>query len=254
MQAALTAAERGHEVILCEKEDRLGGVLNCERKVPFKEKLTAYLDRQARKIGRAAIEVRLGTKVDAACAKLLRPDAIIVAAGAVPLVPPIPGVDGPNVRSAVNVYYRPEEAGKRVVIIGAGLVGLELAIHLGDAGREVKVIEMEGEISDGGNTIHAIAVNQQLRRLGVPVLFSTKAVEINAEGLVCEDAAGSRGILPADTVIYAAGQRPLWEVAHELKFQAPHVEIIGDCRAPRVIADATREAYYVARDIGAIEY
>jgi NADPH-dependent 2,4-dienoyl-CoA reductase/sulfur reductase-like enzyme len=252
MQAALTAAERGHEVILCEKGDRLGGVLNCERNVPFKDKLTAYLDRQARKIGRAAIDVRLGTTVDSAYAGRLGPDAIIVAAGAVPIVPPIPGIEGQNVKGAIDAYYRPGDVGKKAVIIGAGLVGLELAIHLGGEGRDVTVIEMENEINDGGNTIHAIAVNQQLRLLGVPVLFSVKAVEINAEGLTGEETGtGARRFFPADTVIYAAGQRPLWEVPRDLKFQASQVAIIGDCRAPRVIADATREAYYAARDVGA---
>jgi 2,4-dienoyl-CoA reductase-like NADH-dependent reductase (Old Yellow Enzyme family)/thioredoxin reductase len=251
MQAALTAAERGHEVILCEKEDRLGGVLNCERGVPFKARLAGYLDRQARKVGRAAIDLRLGVEVGADYAEALRPDAIIVAAGASSVVPPIPGIDGPNVRGAIEVYQNPEIAGGRVVIIGAGLVGLELAIHLGGEGRDVTVVEMADETNDGGNTIHAIAVNQQLRLLGIPVELSTRAVEIGAEGLVGESAAGGRRLFPADTVIYAAGRRPLWELARELRFCAPQVEFVGDCRAPRVIADATREAYWVARDIGA---
>jgi NADPH-dependent 2,4-dienoyl-CoA reductase/sulfur reductase-like enzyme len=250
MQAALTACERGHEVILCEKSDRLGGVLNCERSVPFKDKLTAYLDRQARKVGRANIDVRLHTEVTPAYAEELRPGALVIAAGAVPVIPPVPGIDRPNVKGAAAIYADPELAGKKVVIIGGGLVGLELAIHLGDMGRDVAVIEMLDEISDSGNTIHAIAVHSQLERLHIPVALSTKAVEINETGLVSEGREG-RKLYPADTVIYASGQRPLWETVQALKFCAPEIHIIGDCRAPRVIAEATREAYYAARDIGA---
>lgn len=117
MQAALTAAERGHEVILCEKGPRLGGVLLCEEKIPFKAKLAEYLERQALRISRAPIEVRLQTKVTPAYARAIGPDAIIAALGARPVCPPISGIDRENVICAEEIYYDPEKAGKRVVIM-----------------------------------------------------------------------------------------------------------------------------------------
>lgn len=249
MQAALTAAERGHKVILCEKSGRLGGALNCERGVPFKEPLMQYIDRQARKLSRAGVEVRLNTMVTPEYAQAIAPDAIIAAVGAVPVVPKIPGIDGKNVMGAEAAYENPEATGKNVVIIGGGLVGLELAIFLGDLGRKVTVVEMMDELCDGGNSIHAIAVGVQLERLGTQVLLSTRAVEINEKGLVAEGPDGKK-LFPADTVIYAVGQRPLWDEAEKFRTIAPEFQMIGDCRAPRIIADATREAYYVARDIG----
>jgi 2,4-dienoyl-CoA reductase-like NADH-dependent reductase (Old Yellow Enzyme family)/NADPH-dependent 2,4-dienoyl-CoA reductase/sulfur reductase-like enzyme len=254
MQAALTAAERGHKVILCEKSGRLGGVLNCERGVPFKDKLVAYLDRQARKVERAGIEVRLNTEVTPEYAAGLHPDAIVAAVGAVPVTPNIPGISGTNVKSAADVYADPACTGKNVVILGGGFVGLELAIHLGDLGRKVTVVEMLDALNDGGNTIHAIAVNTQLKRLGIRVVLSTKAIEINSSGLVGESSEGDtvagRRLFEADTVVYAAGQRPLWETAGALRGCAPEFYVIGDCRTPRIIADATKEAYWAARDIG----
>ncbi len=127
MQAALTAAERGHKVILCEKSDRLGGALNCERSVPFKEPLVQYLDRQARKVSRAGVEIRLNTEVTPEYAQIIAPDAIIAAVGAVPVVPKIPGIDGKNVMS-VSSLRKTRSNRENVVIIGGGLVGLELAI------------------------------------------------------------------------------------------------------------------------------
>ena len=249
MQAALTAAERGHKVILCEKSDRLGGVLNCERGVPFKKNLVGYLDRQAKLVGKAAIDVRLNTEVTPELARELRPDAIIAAVGAEPVKPPIPGIDGANVKSAAQVYDDPESVGKNVVILGGGLVGLELAIHLGDLGRKVTVVEMLDHLNDGGNLILLQAIDTQLKRLGTKICLNTKAVEVGAKGLVAEGPEG-KVTFDADTVVYAAGQRPLLEVVKALSDCAPTFSYLGDCRAPRVIADATREAYYMARDIG----
>jgi 2,4-dienoyl-CoA reductase-like NADH-dependent reductase (Old Yellow Enzyme family)/NADPH-dependent 2,4-dienoyl-CoA reductase/sulfur reductase-like enzyme len=251
MQAALTAAEQGHEVILCEKTDRLGGVLNMERGIPFKFRIAEYLDRQARKVARAKIDVRLNTEVTPALAKELNPDAILVCAGAEPVVPKIKGIKGANVLSAEQVAEDPTRVGKRVVVIGAGFVGLETAIWLAMRGHKVSVVEMRDK-AENGNTIHHVAVGVQLTKYGIPVVLSTKAKEITSEGLIAKGPDGKDKLYKADTVIYAAGQRPLWKVADALADAAPWVNVIGDARSPRVIADATREAYYAVRDIGAV--
>ena len=100
MQAAITAAERGHEVILCEKTDRLGGVLRCEEKVPFKKHLHEYLEYQARKVSEADIDVRMNTEVTPEYAESVGADVVIAALGAEESISPIPGIDGPNVISA----------------------------------------------------------------------------------------------------------------------------------------------------------
>ncbi|MDR3364214.1 MAG: NAD(P)/FAD-dependent oxidoreductase [Clostridiales Family XIII bacterium] len=250
MQAALTAADRGHDVILCEKTGRLGGVLNGERNIPFKFRVAEYLDRQARKVARAKIDVRLDTCATPELAKALRPDAILVCAGAAPVVPRIKGIKGANVLSAEQAALNPELVGKRAVVIGAGFVGLETAIWLAMLGRKATVVEMRGK-AENGNTVHHVAVSVQLEKYKIPVELSTKAVEITAEGLSAKGPDGKARLYKADTVIYAAGQRPLWDVADALKDAAPWVNVIGDARSPRVIADATREAYFAARDIGA---
>ena len=249
MQAALTAAKRGHHVTLCEQADRLGGVLNCERGIPFKKNLIAYLDRQALLLSKEAVDIRLNTPVTPDLARALRPDAILVAAGAEPVKPPIPGIDGENVRSAAQIYAAPTDAGQNIVILGGGLVGLELAIHLGDMGKTVTVVEMQPQLGLNGNVILGQAIETQLHRLGTTILLDTKAVEVTDSGLAVESGGETR-TLPADTVIYAAGMRPRTDTVRALMDCAPIVEFLGDCRMPRVVADATREAYFIARDLG----
>ncbi len=270
MQGALEAAERGHQVILCEKNDSLGGALLCEEKVPFKEKLHQYIELQKRLISREKnIEVRLNTTVTPALVEEIKPDAILACLGARPVKPAIPGIDGANVFGAEEVYKDPDKAGKNVVILGGGLVGMELAIFLSMQGRKCTIIEMQPDVNDGGNMLQGLAIWTQFQQYGIHVSTSTKAVEINDKGVLCEftgvkPAPGFRFGMPAltpdgeegtkfyeaDTVIYAVGQKPLREEAEAFRFQAPEYYQVGDCIVPKDIWTATSGAYYIARDIG----
>jgi len=280
MQAALTASERGHHVILCEKTERLGGALLCEEKVPFKRLLSAYLDYQARMISRAPIEVRLETPVTPDLARTIGADVLIAALGGQPCVPDIPGVHGHNVLKAEEAYYQPERTGEKVVVLGGGLVGIELAIYLSGLGRSVTIMEMMETLSDGGNPVHGLALINEIDRNKIEVATATKAVEIDMKGVIGEyvggaytlppsptvqaavlqsntfrralrsdSEEGSRNLFPADTVIYATGRRPLHEAADALRFCAPEFHQIGDCWLPRNVQQATRMAFAVARDV-----
>ena len=107
---AVTAAENGHEVILCEKSGELGGTILCERDVSFKEALHGYIEQQKRKIARLPIDLRLNTPVTHDYAAALKPDAVICAIGSDVAKPPIPGLDLPHVHSAVEVFNDPSLA------------------------------------------------------------------------------------------------------------------------------------------------
>jgi 2,4-dienoyl-CoA reductase-like NADH-dependent reductase (Old Yellow Enzyme family)/thioredoxin reductase len=250
MQAALTAHARGHRVILCEKSDRLGGVLLCEERVPFKDKLSAYLETQARFVAASGVDLRLCTEVTPALAREIAPDVIIAALGARPIVPRIPGIEGANVAGAEDVYRDPNLAGQRVVILGGGLVGVELGLFLAGLGRAVTVMEMLPALTDGGNVLHALALEIAMRERGVKTALSTKAAEITAQGVVGEGGDGERKLFEADTVVYAIGQRPLWDEAAALGACAPEFCQIGDCLTPKNIRAATQAAYFIASNIG----
>jgi 2,4-dienoyl-CoA reductase-like NADH-dependent reductase (Old Yellow Enzyme family)/NADPH-dependent 2,4-dienoyl-CoA reductase/sulfur reductase-like enzyme len=249
MQAALTAVERGHDVILCEKSGRLGGALLCEDGVPFKKHLAEYLELQAKRVHKAAIDVRLNTPVTPELAESLRPDVIIAAMGARPIVPRIKGIEGPNAFSAEDIYDAPEKAGKRVVILGGGLVGAELGIHLAYMGREITIVEMLPALNDGGNLLQGLSIGIEIRKLGIKVHLNTKALEITEKGVLTEGPDGQR-LFEADTVIYAVGQKPLREEADALRFCAPEFYQLGDCLTPKNITEATKAAWQTSRDIG----
>jgi 2,4-dienoyl-CoA reductase-like NADH-dependent reductase (Old Yellow Enzyme family)/NADPH-dependent 2,4-dienoyl-CoA reductase/sulfur reductase-like enzyme len=255
MQAALTAADRGHEVILCEKTGRLGGVLTCEADVSFKQKLRLYLEKQARLVSRAAIDVRLNTEVTPALLQALKPDTVIAALGARPVVPDIKGIHNDNVFGAEQIYINPDLAGRRVVILGGGLVGSELAVHLSELGREVTVIEMQEQLNYSGARLHGYVLDMKIREHGIKVLTGAEAVAANSGGVVVRTSREqTEKQLDADTVIYAVGMSPEREKADALHACALSLSCefhqIGDCLTPKNMLEANQAGYHIARDIG----
>jgi pyruvate/2-oxoglutarate dehydrogenase complex dihydrolipoamide dehydrogenase (E3) component len=249
MQAALTAAENGHEVILCEKSDHLGGGISCEKGVPFKLHVEEYLALQERLIRRAPIDLRLDTAVTADLVEALRPDVLIAALGARPVKPEIPGLEGAAVFPAEAVYRKPELAGPRTVIIGAGLVGTELAIYLSMLGREVEILEMAPQMNSEGNMLQGTIIMGQLRERNIPLRCKVRVTAITPEGALYEGPEGS-GLAKADTVVYAVGQKPLAEEAFALGRLVPDFRLVGDVLGPRNIMGAVKTAHTIARDIG----
>jgi len=270
MQAALTCADRGHTVVLAEKNSRLGGALLCEERVPFKEKLMQYIALQTRLIERhPKIKVLLNTEVTPELIKKIAPDIVLAALGARPIKPDIPGIDRANVFSAEEIYAQPEKAGRRVVIIGGGLVGMELAVYLGMLGRECTILEMMPELNDGGNNLQGLALSLEFKKYGTKISPATKVVEINEQGVIGEftgakpsenfrfglpnyypEAESGRKLFAADTVVYAVGQKPRWDEADSLRGYTKEFYQLGDCVAPRNIWHATNTAHFVARDLG----
>jgi len=272
MEAALTAEKYGHEVILCEKNERLGGALLCEEKIPFKHNLSVYLKRQAKKIENSSIQLKRNTVVTPELIETIQPDVIIAAMGARPIKPKIEGINDEYVAGAEEVYYHPEIVGKRAVIMGGGLVGLELGIFLAQNKHEVTIVEMapgtvatppeiEGTsnrmsglmgLPAGYPLVHGVALTEMLKTLpNMKICCSTKALRVLKEGLLVEGKEGQY-MIEADTIIYAIGQNPLHDEAMALAACAPEFYQIGDCVVPDNIYAATSTAYQIALDIGRI--
>ena len=251
MQAALDAAKAGHKVTLCEKGHELGGVLRCERDMPFKQKIHRYLDQQARLVAEAGVDIRLNTEVTPEYAKAFGADVIIASIGAKPVVPPIEGIDGKNVMVYEDAYRTPEKAGQKVVVLGGGNVGVELSIYLAMLGREVSIVEMLPELNDAGNMLHQIALDQQVAKYNIGLHLSTKALKITADGVIVKtEGEDAEKLLTADTVINACGQRPLWEETMALSTCAPEFYPLGDCVKQKNIYNATQAAANIVRNIG----
>jgi 2,4-dienoyl-CoA reductase-like NADH-dependent reductase (Old Yellow Enzyme family)/thioredoxin reductase len=250
MQAAITAADRGHKVILCEKSDRLGGVLLCEEKVPFKKHLADYMARQALLISRAAIDVRLNTEVTPEYARSLKPDVIVAALGSRPIKPHIDGIDGASVMSAEKAYANPDKVGDRVVIVGGGLAGIELAIYMSKLGRKATIIECQNKLTTD-ESLHTVALMTQVDQLKIDIRLSTKVTKITDAAVFAQGPDGDLEFA-ADTVVYATGQAPLADEAIALHDCADEYYPVGDCVAPQNIMNATHTAFVAAYDIGVI--
>ena len=249
MQAAISCAKRGHDVILCEKSGTLGGILNCEREVPFKRNLDRYIAHQIHEVKKLGIDVRMNTEVTPEYAAAQEADVLIAALGSRPLLLRLPGIDGENVYSAEYIYTHSDEAGDSTVILGGGLVGLELALFLALKGKKVTVIEMLDHVSDGGNFLHMEGLMIEIKKAGVDLHLSTRAEEITKEGVAAESANGKE-FFPGDSVIYAVGMRPNRDAAEALRFCAPEFYMIGDCITPRNITAATSTAFEISNSIG----
>lgn len=255
MQCALTAAERGHEVILCEKEDHLGGLLPVIEIEPFKGRIKLYREWLERQISKSAVEVRLNTEVTEALVAELRPDKLIAAVGADPINPPIKGIE-----NAINIvdYYKKgmPDVGDNIVIIGGGFAGVECGIGLGMKNKNAVVVEMSDAIASGPNTPYPGTGAMQIdslwlnaKKYHVDIRLNTKCVEVTEEGIICEERDGNQILLKADAVIAAGGMKPRSEVVDKLRENVIDFAWAGDCYAPGLIKTAVEQGFNAAMDI-----
>lgn len=154
LYAAYTAARRGHRVILMEKEGEVGGILKSEQAIPFKREMYELAHTYELLARKAGAEIRLNTEATPETVEAEKPDALIIAAGSRPLVPPIKGLDGDNVVIVNNYYREKDKVGDHVVVFGGGLAGCECAIHLGREGKKVEIVEMRPTLAPDANVRH----------------------------------------------------------------------------------------------------
>ena len=249
MMAAITAAERGHEVILADNESELGGTIRFSAHDPHKVQLYKYMKYLIRQVEKNGIEVYLNTTVDEAFIKEIAPESMIVAAGAAPVVPKIPGIDGENVIYATEAYYHPEKVGKNVVIIGGGQVGCEVGATLASEGHSVKVIEMTSDLASEDNRMHRGGLMWLWEQYDITAYTDTAVTEITPEGCKAKGPDGADVFFAADTVIYAVGLRPRQEVFLELRRYCDDTVSCGDCVKSGKIVDATTAGYNTAVDL-----
>ena len=248
LYAAYTAARRGHQVILCEKSDALGGILKSEQAIPFKKGMYDLGQTYALLAQRAGVEIRLNTEVTREYVENEQADALIIAVGSRPLVPPIPGLDGDNVVIVNNYYLEKDKVSDQVVVFGGGLAGCECAIHLGMEGKQVHLVEMRDELAPDANVRHRPLLLAEIAKY-VTVHTGYKGKQVTAEGIVCEDKDGKEHLVPGTTVICALGQRSRSDVTDSLREAAPYVAVIGDASRVSTITNAVYWGYHAALDI-----
>ena len=256
LEAALTAAERGHQVILIEKEQGIGGMMRCGSVPSFKKNIDRLVGYYQRELENSRIELRIGVEATAGYILQQSPQIVVLAVGGKPFIPPIPGVDGKHVHTAVRALQQPEVvAGKRVAVIGAGFVGCETALHFASKGKAVTVIDYMkfDDLLVEDHPVNRSMLIRNMRKAGVQFVTEAAVSEVLGDRVVIK--AGQDHLekeIAADVVILAAGFQPNREVEQallkELERSPREVELfrIGDCRECRKIYDAVNSGANLA--------
>lgn len=249
LQAALTAAKRGHEVILCEKNDEVGGILIGEQAIPFKYEMYQLGVTLGKLCNEAGVDIRLNTAVDKAYAEAIDADAVIIAVGSEPVMPPIKGLDSEQVVLINDYHHHKEKISDDVVVLGGGLAGCEVAIHFARENKKVRLVEMNSELSPDANVRHRPLLLAEIEKSGIEVFKNHKALEINSDGVWCQDKHGNELLIPGSSVVCALGQRSRRDIVDELWDSAPLVSQIGDCVKVSTITTAVYQGHHAAMDV-----
>ena len=243
LKAAATAAERGHDVTLCERSGKLGGFLSFTDYDDLKIDLWRLKEHLVYMAEKSGAKICLNTEVTPEYVKENGFDAVILAAGSLAAKPPIPGLDDPRVQHATVAYTQLDKLGHHVAVLGGGLIGCETALFLAKAGHEVTIVEMLDEIAPEANWMHKEGMMQAFAE--TPTLHVRAGLRVtgidDGKTVHAADADGGEHIIHADSVIYALGLRSNMAAYDSLIYSAPVVIPVGDCLRG-VKAKKTREA------------
>ena len=243
MECALTLSSCGHRVVLYER-DQLGGQFNLACLPPHKSSLHRLIDYYTAALAASPVSV---VHHEAGAAELIAAgyDGVILATGAVPAVPPIPGLTQYEWAEIVEEGHLPH--GERILVIGGGLIGLEVANGLVGAGNQVIIVEMLAEVARGMEAMEKALTLKSLSAHGVEIRLETRVSRIDA-GTVYLEGKGAGVITGIDRVVLAAGMRSYNPLEPQLRGKVP-VYVIGDARHVGKAQDAIRSAYELARTL-----
>ena len=247
MQAAITAAQRGHKVILAEKSDSLGGLLKFTDHDTLKSDLKRLKDYLIRQVARSGAELRLNTAVTPELVAEIGPDALLIAAGSTPVVFPLPGIE--TAQHATTAYTNLDALGQTVAVMGGGLVGCETALFLAETGRDVTIIEMQSEVAPDANWMHRVAMLQRFAETPkLHIRTGLRCTAVTPDGVETQDADGNTVLVPAESKIYAFGQRAV-PVTELMGLDVPVIRVIGDCHRVGKTNGAIFDGYHAAMDL-----
>jgi NADPH-dependent 2,4-dienoyl-CoA reductase/sulfur reductase-like enzyme len=250
MEAARVAAQRGHEVVLYERQNQLGGQLAVAAMPPYKHELALLNRYLIHQLEKSNVQVKVGVEVTPELVEKEKPDTVVLAAGAMPLIPEIPGINKCQKATAVDVLSGTVDVGEKVVVIGGELVGCETADFLSQKGKRVTVVRRGPEMASKMYPSNRYALLTRLKGKNVVLITGVKEYEaITQEGLVIIDSEGNRQTLDCDTIVFAAGAMSNDQMAKALEGKVGEISLAGDCVQPRRIVDAIHEGARLGREI-----
>jgi 2,4-dienoyl-CoA reductase-like NADH-dependent reductase (Old Yellow Enzyme family)/thioredoxin reductase len=249
MEASRVAALRGHKVTLWEKSSRLGGQLNYAAIPPYKngiEPLIKYFQTQMDKVG---VKVELGKAATANRVKKFKPQVAVVATGSIPIIPEACRKKSGNIMTALEVLGGDKNIRERVVVVGGGRIGCEVAEFLAERYKDVMILEMLEEIgTDIGPSLRP-AIIERLKAAGIRIETGIKITEITEKG-VGGLRNGRSEFFDAATIVIAVGMKSERHLVSALEGIVPEIHQVGDCIEPRRIREAIADGYHVGLKIG----
>lgn len=244
--AALTARRKGHDVILIEKGELVGGLLNYADSGKYKVDLHRYNEYLKTQIRKSDIHMMLHTEATPELVRTMHPDAIIIAVGSSPVKPQIEGIESGNVVQAIEILPEIENAGENVVILGGGSVGCEAALDFADSGRNVTIVEMSDKLASNGHMLYKISLHQHIeRKQNLHVLCNALCTKITETSVVVKHM-GVEKEIAADTVVLAVGMKPRTDLSETFFGICAQTYYVGDCKKVATVMEAVNDAYFIA--------
>jgi len=248
MSATLTAAQRGHDVVLFEKSDKLGGGGHFKQSCipPFKQEnlyISEYYEKEFKELKN--IQVRLNSEANREKVMAENPDAVIIATGGSALVPDLPGVNSPNVITYEDALFERKTVGKHAVIVGGGSVGCEVGTYLLSKGKQVTILEMLPKLANTVNHATRNSLMGELTKGGAEMITGVRVTSVSGNK-VNHVKDGNESSIEGDTIVLALGAKPENQLYEDLRPLVFDVHLIGDAKEPRLIMHAVREGFYAA--------
>jgi len=245
LEAAAIAAARGHNVYLYERTEELGGKLESVAQPPRKGAINRLRDALIYHAKVAGVKIKLNTEVTEELIDELKPEAVILTTGSNPNLPPLPGINNEKVCTADDVLNKRVEAGKKVAVVGNGLVGAETADWLSEMGKEVTLMGRSPEVAPGAEALNKLLMMEALKGKEVKIINNAAIKEILEDGVRFETNGEIQEIHDLDTIVIALGYRPNNQLLQIIQQKGIPVYIAGDCIRARRIAEAIHEAFEV---------
>ena len=245
MEAARTLAMKGFTPVVFERESQLGGALRLAGMPPGKDKMTWFVDFLKNELVRLKVDVRLNTEPTIEEIEALNPYAVFWAAGAAPIVPPVPGVDQEHVCTANDILDKKVTVtGKKVVVIGSGMTGCETAQLLASQGNEVTIVEMQDKIGNGIYAPILYDISTKLKKYNVQFVTEQRLAAIGAEDITTVHALlGKPTKILTDQVVLSLGVSSRKDLLLDIESNFDRVRVIGDAGKVGRIAEAVREGF-----------
>lgn len=252
MEAARVAKIRGHQVILCEATDRLGGQLILAAKSPSKKEIASITEYYEYQLKRLGVSIEFNNKVTPELVQKIRPDVIIIATGAIPINASDLGIESDHKYVFTSHDVLGEKVvltGNDIVIIGAGSVGCETAEFLSEKGMKITFIEMLDEAATDMERYTRKLLFECLAECNTDMLLRSNVKRIDKERVIYSDPEGKNHSIKASSVIMAVGSMSNNPLVNSLDKKEYSIFEIGDCVEPRSIMDAISEGFSIACEI-----